>query len=173
MARASRRESTEALLNSEVLRLYLNDHMAGSIAAIELVEHLAQLSKGTERATWFLELGSEIEEDHQALRLLIERLGGQESTTRNTAAWLAEKVAWVKLKLDDPGTDHLRFLEALETLGLGIQGKLGLWRALRTISDDRGALGPLDLSNLEQRARDQFKRVETERLAVARAAFGS
>ena len=173
MAGASGPESTEAFLNGEVLRLYLNDHMAGSIAAMELVDHLAQLSKGTEREGWFLELGSEIEEDHQALRLLIERVGGKQSTTRNTAAWLAEKVAWVKLKVDDPGTGHLRFLEALETLGLGIQGKLGLWRVLRTISDDRGGLGPLDLSNLEQRAQDQFERVERERVAEARAAFGS
>jgi len=146
--------------------------MAGSIAAIELVKHLAQLSKGGERETWLLELGSEIEEDHHALRDLIERVGGKQSTTRNTAAWLAEKVAWVKLKLDDPGTDHLRLLEALETLGLGIQGKLGLWRVLGMISD-RGAIGPLDLPHLEQRAHDQLERVETERLAVARAAFGS
>jgi hypothetical protein len=146
--------------------------MAGSIAAIELVKHLAHLTKGTEREKWFYELGSEIEEDHQVLGRLIERAGGKQSKTRNAIAWLSEKVAQVKLKVDDPGSGELRLLEALETLGLGIQGKVGLWRVLGNISDDQDAFGPVDLPRLEQRARDQFHRVETERLAVARAAFG-
>jgi len=33
----------------EILARYLNDHLAGSVAARELLDHLRGLSKGTER----------------------------------------------------------------------------------------------------------------------------
>ncbi len=74
-------------MGNEILATYLNDHLAGSVMAVELLDHLRELSKGTER---------------------------------------------------DSGSGELRLLEALE-----------------------------------RRAREQHERVDTERLKVAHAAFGS
>ena len=91
---------------------------------------------------------------------------------RKAAAWLTEKVGEAKLELDDSGNGQLRLLEALETLGLGIQGKLGLWRALSAASSREPEIQKLDLPRLERRAHDQFERVEAQRLLAARAAFG-
>ena len=173
MARPARRDVEEALLNSDILKTYLNDHLAGSIAALELVEHLVSKSRGTDLEKWFLTLGAEIEEDHETLCRLIKEVGGKESRARNAGAWLAEKFAEIKLNVDDTGTGQLRLLEALETLGLGIQGKLGLWRALEAASAHTSQVGHLDLPTLQQRARDQFDRVESQRLRVARAALGA
>ncbi len=92
---------------------------------------------------------------------------------RKAAAWLTEKIGEAKLELDATGGGELRLLEALEALGLGIQGKLGLWRALESASAGTPELGRLDLSRLERRARDQFERVETLRLQVAKSAIGA
>jgi len=39
-----------------ILATYLNDHLAGSVAAIELLAHLRELSKGTERERLFTSL---------------------------------------------------------------------------------------------------------------------
>ena len=39
-----------------ILATYLNDHFAGSVAAIELLAHLRELSKGTERERLFTSL---------------------------------------------------------------------------------------------------------------------
>jgi hypothetical protein len=158
-------------MDLEILATYLNDHLAGSVAAIELLDHLRELSKGTERERLFTSLQSEIEEDRQVLQGLLRGVGGRESRLRTAAAWLTEKVVEAKLKLDDPGAGELRLLEAFETLELGILGKLALWRAL-AVADRVPQIRSLDLSRLERRAQGQHDRVETERLKVARAAFG-
>lgn len=158
---------------TQILTTYLNDHLAGSVAAIELVDHLRNLSKGTEREAFFTALQSEIEEDQKVLKELLRALGGTQSRVRQAAAWLSEKVGEAKLKLDDPGSGDLRMLEALEILELGILGKLALWHALGTAADLVPQIRRLDLPGLERRARDQHGRVETERLRVARAALGA
>jgi hypothetical protein len=104
---------------------------------------------------------------------LLESLGAKESTLRKAAAWLTEKVGEAKLALDGGGNSQLQLLEALEALGLGIQGKLGLWRTLSATLNDEPEIRKLDLARLEQRARNQFDRVEAQRLLAARAAFGA
>ena len=158
-------------MSAEVLTTYLNDHLAGSVAALELVDRLTRLCRGTERERIFRTLQAEIEEDQEVLKQLLRAVGGKESKVRKAAAWLSEKIGEAKLELDDTGGGELRLLEALEALGLGIQGKLGLWRAL-AVASARPELGRLDFPRLERRAQDQFDRVETLRLQVARSAFG-
>ncbi len=137
-----------------------------------MVDRLIRLSQGTDREHLFRGLRAEIEEDQQIVKLLIRSMGGKESKMRKAAAWLTEKVGEAKLEWDDSGNGQLRLLEALETLGLGIQGKMGLWRALSAASSQEPEIAKLDLARLERRARDQFERVEAQRLLVARAAFG-
>ena len=159
-------------MNKDILATYLNDHLAGSVAALELVDRLRRLSAGTDGEQLFVSLRTEIEEDQEIVKLLLRRVGGKESMVRKAAAWLTEKVGEAKLDLDDSGNGQLRLLEALETLGLGIHGKLGLWRALRVASSREPGIGELDLSRLERRARDQLDRIEAQRLLAARAAFG-
>ena len=157
----------------EILATYLNDHLAGSVAAVELLDHLRDLSKGTERERLFTSLQSEVEQDQKVLKELLREVGGKESRVRKAAAWLTEKVGEAKLKLDDTGRGELRLLEALDTLELGILGKLALWRALGVGANLVPQIQKLDLSKLERRAKEQHDRVDVERLKVARAAFGT
>ena len=160
-------------MNAEVLATYLNDHLAGSVAALELVDRIIRLCQGTEREKILRRLRDEIEEDQEVLKQLLQAIGAKESGVRKAAAWLTEKIGEAKLALDATGGGELRLLEALEALGLGIQGKLGLWRALEAASAGTPELGRLNLSELERRARDQFERVETLRLQVAKSAIGA
>jgi hypothetical protein len=157
-------------MTSRALTTYLNDHLAGSVAAVELLEHLPTLVRPDERALLF-GLKTEVREDQQLLKQLLERLGEKESPVRKIAAWITEKLGEVKLKLDSPGDDKLRVLEALEALGLGIQGKLALWRALQSISGTDSRLGAVDFARLERRALDQFERIDRLRLQYARTAL--
>jgi hypothetical protein len=158
--------STDALLT------YLNDHLAGSVVAIELLGHLREFSRGTERERLFTALQAEIEEDQAVLKQLLHDLGGKESRVRKAAAWLTEKLGAAKLKVDDVGSGQLRLLEALESLGLGILGKLALWRALEVAREDIPALRKVDFVRLKSRAMTQHDKVEAERLQVAGTAFG-
>jgi hypothetical protein len=158
-------------MSLEVYKTYLNDHLAGSVAAIELVDHLRELSNNPEREALLSRLRSEIEEDQTVLRELLKEVGGSESKFRKAAAWLTEKLGEAKLKLDHPEGGELQWLEALETLGLGIQGKLALWRALEAARDRKPDLQSLDLGRLMNRALEQLQWVESERLQVARRAL--
>jgi hypothetical protein len=158
-------------MSGEILRTYLNDHLAGSVAAVELLDHLIKLHQKSDRESWYRRLRAEIEEDQKVLQHMLEQVGGRESRMRKAAAWMSEKFGQAKFALDDPGDNQLRILEALETLALGIQGKLLLWRSLGSIAATLPALRAVDLGRLERRAGEQFEQVDTERLLVARTAL--
>ena len=155
---------------STALTTYLNDHLAGSVAALELLGHLLERDPGSGRDE-LARIRAEIEEDQQTLQRILRSLGGKESPIRKAAAWLTERLGQVKLRLDDTGSGELRVLEALEALELGIQGKLRLWRALEVVSGSIPSLGGTDLQQLQQRAERQARRVEELRLRAARVAL--
>jgi len=152
------------------LGIYLNDHVAGSVLALELLDHLIDLPEAPESGL-LTQLRSDIEEDQQTLQQLLRAAGAKESPVRKAAAWLTEKLGRAKLRMEDSGTGGLRVLEALETLALGIQGKLALWRSLATLGEAVPQLEALDLTRLQARALDQFQRVDRLRLNVARQAL--
>ncbi len=153
------------------LATYLNDHLAGSVAALDLLDNLLEHNPAAGRDT-LVEVRSEIQQDQQVLRDILDRFGSRESTARKVAAWLSEKLGQAKLSLDDSGAGDLRALEALEALGLGIQGKLSLWRALAAVAGRIPALGSLNFPDLQRRAERQFERVEELRLRAAQVALG-
>jgi hypothetical protein len=153
------------------LATYLNDHLAGSLAAIELLEHLESAYASTKLASFFGELRTEISADRQELQRLMARLDITESRPRKLSAWLTGKITEVKLRLDDSARGPLRLLESLEVLGLGIHGKLALWHALDAAADASPSLQGVDYERLAQRAEEQRWRVEVVRLETAKTAF--
>lgn len=158
-------------MRSAELATYLNDHLAGSVGALELLEHLADTSVGGEDAAFFRQLRDDIAADQTQLTALLRALGSEESGMRKAAGWLAEKATRLKLRLDDPRDDGLRRFEALEALALGITGKMSLWRALATVAPGIPALQGVDLAALERRAEEQYAAVERRRLTAVRDAF--
>ena len=150
------------------LRLYLNDHLAGSVAAIEMIDHLIEHHSQDRFGKFFQELRNDIHADQEKLRDLIQKIGGEESTIRKAGAWLAEKLG--RAKFGDTG-DSDELLQAAEGLVLGITGKKLLWRSLAAIEQNFPALQGMDFSELQKRAEDQLHRVETLRMEMAREAF--
>jgi hypothetical protein len=156
-------------MNTKHLGTYLNDHLAGSVAALELFKRLKSANAGTPRGQVFVDLLQEIERDQTALRDLLKELDFRESPIRQAGAWLAEKFV-LKLLAENPG-DKLVRLEQLEALALGIQGKRALWLALNAVAPQAPLFEPVDLMRLVQRAKEQHECVETIRLDAARDAF--
>jgi hypothetical protein len=157
-------------MSRDALASYLNDHIAGSVAGIELVEHLVETAADGPTRAFFEELRGELVSDQQALRRILEALDTRESGLRKAGAWLTEKAARLKLQLEGSARGSLHELEALEALALGITGKLALWRAL-SAADGIDVLHGVDLEDLAQRASSQHARVEARRLQVAHALF--
>lgn len=155
------------------LTTYLNDHLAGAWAALELLEDLQSAHPQTALADILAGLEVDIRMDHEELEALALRLRITPSRLRRAGAWLGEKLARLKLKLDDPSGGVLRQFEALEALSLGIEGKRILWQTLATIADSLPELQDMDYDRLIRRADDQRRRVEAIRLEAAREAFGA
>jgi hypothetical protein len=151
---------------------YLNDHFAGSTAALQLLDHLIKTGGIAGDQEFFTALRAEIAEDQAVLEGLIRRLDDGPSPLRHVGGWFAEKIGRLKLMLDDPAGDALKELESLEVLVLGIHGKRALWRGLREMSASVPELSSVDLNRLEARADDQHARVEDLRLATARRVLG-
>ena len=156
------------------LATYLNDHLAGAVAALELLEHLEKQYAGTPVERFATGMRVDVEADRKELEALARRLGVGESGARKATAWLAERVARLKLRLDDPDGGPLRLLESVEVLALGIDGKRALWASLAAAAE-RGAPGlqGVDYARLAERADEQRRRAETVRLDAARAALAA
>lgn len=154
------------------LEIYLKDHYAGAIAALELIEHSIASHEGTSWAAFFTELQSDVKADHEQLHNLMESLGFADSMVRNAGAWVAEKFARAKLGFSGGEGSELRLLQTLESLALGISGKQLLWRALQAVRDSSPVLQKRDFGLLEKRATEQLEKVEAKRLLAARESLG-
>jgi NAD(P)-dependent dehydrogenase (short-subunit alcohol dehydrogenase family) len=152
------------------LSVYLNDHLAGAAAGLEL---LVELRKRPGFEDWATRLHADIAEDRQELKALMRRLGVSESAPRQAAAWMTEKAASLKMRLDDRGDGALHQLELLEALAMGIDGKRALWHALQAASIVEPRLQGVDYTRLIGRAEEQRERVEARRLQAATEAFGT
>ena len=158
-------------MKKEDLSEYLNDHLAGSVGALELLDRLVETYEDKPLGKFFRDLRQDIEGDQKQLEELIQKLGISESAVRKASAWLVEKLSRSKIDLDEEsGADFGVFL-ALEALILGITGKRSLWRALHAATRTVPELARLDYSGLEKRAIEQCERVEAKRLEIARTVF--
>lgn len=156
---------------NELLGTYLNDHYAGATAGSELAQKLSSDYQGTPYGSFLAELAREIEQDRGTLENLIERLGIQKSPVKEAAGWLMEKVSRLKLSEAITGSADLKRLLEFETLSLGIEGKVVMWRALKEVSDHHSELSATDLDGLTKRAENQRATLDEHRLQVAKKAL--
>src|SRR2546423_1200711 len=152
------------------IETYLNDHLAGSTVAIELLEHLESSHDG-EWKGFFRMLRADIDSDRRMLETLMKEMDIDQSKLRRGMAWLGEKFTDLKMRLDDPADGDLRLFESLEALSLGIEGKRSLWLALAEAATGNPNLRRLDYQHLIARADEQRAQVERRRLEVAKRAL--
>src|SRR3982751_6232037 len=84
------------------LTTYLNNHVAGSVMALELLEQLKDEGAGAKDGPVLATLHTEISADRQTLEDLMTEMGITTSLPQQASAWLTEKLSEVKLRLDDP-----------------------------------------------------------------------
>jgi hypothetical protein len=151
-------------LSKEHLAIYLNDHLAGSNFVLEILDHLA--AEAPDLAPSLATLKTDIHDDCQQLKTLMTSLNIPESRARKAGSWIAERVAELKLEVDDDENGPLRRLERLEALGVGIDGKIALWRALNVVPAN-DALRDINYERLIRRGEEQRARLEVFRLQAA------
>jgi hypothetical protein len=149
------------------LRIYLNDHLAGSVAGCELAKRALAENRGNEYGRLLARIVGEIEEDQRALRDVMARLEVPVARPKVAAAWAAEKIGRLKLNGQLRGYSPLSRLLELEGLVVGVRGKLALWRSLEQLAAAEPRLAAMDFESLARRANDQQEELESHRLQAA------
>ena len=148
---------------------YLNDHLAGSISALELIAHWAKVHKGEPLGSFFVETEREIKADQDTLRDVMRTLGVEESKVRQAGAWAAEKVGRARLMIAGDEQGSLGLVLTLEGLIMGVTGKKLMWRALAAAK--LPGLNSYNFEQLQRRAEQQVERIEAERIQAVSQAF--
>ncbi|HET9218036.1 MAG TPA: hypothetical protein VFR18_13715 [Terriglobia bacterium] len=154
-------------MSKEHLTTYLNDHLMGAAAAIELLEQF--LTEAPDLQEFLAGLKGDIESDRDEVVRVMDHLNISQSRVRKATGWFAEQAAELKFAMTDD--ESFRRLERLETLALGIQGKLNLWRALAAATHLDTGMSRLNYERLQERALDQLSRVEALRIEAAKTAL--
>ena len=157
----------------DALTRYLQDHLAGSVAALQLMDTLAEHERGRPLEAKLRALHAEVTVEQQTLRAILERLDGGESRLKQAAAWFTEKMHVARLALAERSHPALARLDGLESLALGLQGKLALYCALEAAAPSEPKLGGYPFAALQARTMLQHGMIERERLVAAREALGS
>jgi hypothetical protein len=158
------------LLSGDLLAIYLQDHLAGATAGLELVRRARGSNEGTSYGDFLAQLEREIEEDRDRLRELMRQLGVGEDRLKIAAAWTVEKAGRLKLNGRLTGYSPLSRVVELEGLSAGVTGKLSGWRSLRALAERDERLDPVELDRLIARAERQLSSLaEHQRTAAAEA----
>jgi hypothetical protein len=158
---------------NEQLEVYLNDHLAGSAAGIELAAKLRDNNQGTGLGDDMAALHRDISQDRDALEELMRHLEVDRHPVKEAAGWILEKLSRLRLNPAITGGAELTRLLEIEALALGIEGKLGMWLALKEAAAGDGRLAGTDFDRLIERARGQRRTLEPHRLAAAVQSFSS
>jgi hypothetical protein len=156
------------MLSQEALNVYLNDHLAGSVAAVEMIDQSLDRNKGSQLGVFLQQLLDDVRADQATLQRLMEQLEIEKSGVKQVTSWAAEKFSRLKFMTTGRTSEGLRNLLELEALLLGVGGKRSLWQSLKAASEADSRLEQADLDALIKRAEDQISGIEQHRDEAAR-----
>jgi hypothetical protein len=162
---------TFAYVNEKLVRIYLQDHHAGSTTGLELARRIHGSNKANEYGEAMAKIVDEIAADKKALEGIMDDLGFGSDTIKDAGAWALEKVGRLKMNGQITGYSPLSRVVELEGLMTGITGKIGLWAALIQIAPDEPRLDAAHLERLRERGEIQRTKVEELRKRAAGEAF--
>ena len=168
MARADDRD--------RLLRIYLDDHLAGSAAGIRRARRLAEAERDGPDGEALADLVTDIEQDRQSLLAIVDGLGFEQRRAKQVLAAVVERVVTLKLNgrvlRRSPSTSVVE----TEMMMLALRGKLAGWHVLAAAVGSaavRAATsGRVDLDELEARGQRQFETMVAIHERTARRVFG-
>lgn len=151
------------------LRIYLNDHYAGSTGGFELAKRAQKNSTDPDRTAMWKSLSAEFDEEREIVEEMVRRIGSSRNPVKAIVTWIGEKAGRLKPNGQATGPSELGQFVELEMMLIGVTGKLAMWRALRMIDDAR--FRSVDFAGLIEQAESQRERLDDQRLSLAGAVF--
>ncbi len=153
----------------DLLAIYLQDHLAGATAGVELARRARAQNREGELGRFLAALCKEIEQDRESLQSIMSGLGVGRDRLKLAAAWSGEKAGRLKLNGRLVGYSPLSRVIEVEGLMIGVRGKLALWGALRVLADGDERLDAVELDRLAARARSQLDQLDEHHRTAVRA----
>jgi hypothetical protein len=148
------------MFNSELLPIYLNDHLAGATAGRDLARRTAEANQGTEFGEPLADLAAQIDADRDQLLNVMGTLEVDPDQVKVGAGWLAEKLGRLKLNGRLVGYSPLSRVIEIEGLAGGVRAKLPLWRTLAAATPGDPRLAEFDFVHLIARAEEQVGQID-------------
>jgi hypothetical protein len=147
-----------------LLRIYLNDHLAGATGGMELAKRIAGAHRGTPAGPELARLATEVAEDRRELMAMMTALGVPARRYMILAGWLGEKAGRLKPNGRLLSRSPLSSVIELETMRLGVEGKHAGWSLLRRLAERDRRLDAARLDRLLERADRQARLLEELRV---------
>ncbi|MER6190099.1 hypothetical protein [Streptomyces cyaneofuscatus] len=156
---------------TDLLAIYLNDHLAGSAGGLELLRRATRAHPPGAVAQQLHDLVDEVTEDREELIQLMRVLGIAPRRSRVLLGRVGELAGRLKTNGRLLSRSPLSDVLELEAMRLGVEGKACCWRALRALAEVDRRLDPLRLERLLRRADEQAALLETLRMSAASDTF--
>ncbi|MER6690338.1 hypothetical protein [Streptomyces minutiscleroticus] len=164
-------DDTRHPAHTDLLGVYLNDHLAGCALGVERARCLAEAERGTSLAEALRPVVREFTEDRVGLLQLMRSLDVPVRRYKILASRLAERAGRLKSNGRIVQRSPLTTVVELEALRLVVEGKAACWRMLRRLAGTDGRLDPVRLDSLLERAGRQADTLERLRLRHAEKVF--
>jgi hypothetical protein len=153
----------------KLLSIYLNDHLAGSTAGVQLARRLHASNRDDPSfGAPLADVRAEVETDLETLKEAMQRLGVSRSSAKPAVAWIGERLGRLKPNGQLTGYSPLSRVVELELLLIGITGKKRMWSV---VEQTHGAGLAIDFGRLIDRAERQRTRVAELHAEAAAIAF--
>lgn len=156
---------------TDLLAIYLNDHLAGATAGLDLARRLADAHQAGAEGEQLRSLANEVANDRAALIAIMERLGVSVDPIKALLGRIGEKLSRLKLNGYVFSRSPLSTVVELEAMLLGVRGKAAGWRTLRALAEHDERLDSAELDRLITRADDQISGLEGLRTAAVARTF--
>lgn len=143
----------------DLLHIYLNDHLAGANAGVTLFRRATASHRGSDIGAELVELTTQAEEDLDALRTLMHRLGIEENKAMTTLGRIGAELGRLKPNGFVVRRSPLSSVVELEALRDAVAAKIAGWQVLRAVAAHDNRVTREELETLLERAQDQAERL--------------
>jgi len=157
-------------VTTDLLELYLSDHMTGATAGMERVLRMEKDFVDTPVYRQISVVADSIRREYALLQQIIHDLGFTQKPYRQAMAWVGERAGRMKLNKRVLSRSPMTLVLETELMRSAIMGKLGSWQTLRDNAHDLG-LDASIFAELEDQAREQIALFDEVHAYARRRAF--
>ncbi|MBT2481470.1 hypothetical protein [Streptomyces sp. ISL-94] len=157
----------------KLLGIYLNDHLAGATAGVDLMQRSAKSHQDSPLGPQLERLAREGAQDRESLKEIMRSLDVPERRSRAALGRLVEKAGRLKLNGRLFSRSPLSDVLELEAMRLDVQGKASGWLNLRALAQRDDRIDTARLARLLERAEEQAEMLEELRTRCAVRTFAT